>query len=169
MKCLEIPTRDSGEVVEVYPSELGEDEVEGVCELIASEEAPTHLYINLAIALPRRCLKRIVDLAVSDCKLRDAAAASELLSMHAAECMRQGALDEAASLLNQAERLDGGSTALWARKGLLLLKRTNVLAAHVQFKAILDKDGQSVVGRVGMALVKSRRGEASDADFLHLH
>lgn len=175
---IEIPTSVSGEVVEVFFDELeaSEEAVVGVCELIASEQAPATLYLDLARhSLP--ILAWIFEPGLKDTKLRAPDVAVELLGMRAMSLLvdTQQDVDSATQLLNQAERLDNSSPDLWARKGLLLLVKSHkdasvhgkqdarvlasVEAAEIQFRAILEREKDSLIGKVGLALCCYAKGD----------
>jgi hypothetical protein len=102
-ECIEIPTKDSSDIVEVFLDELSSpEEAQAVCELIASEEAPPSLYLRLA-HIPT-LFEWILESALSDCKLRAPAVASELLGMQAMAVLNQRRdIEKATVLLNQAE------------------------------------------------------------------
>ena len=153
MSRLEIPLKNSEEVVEISPDDL-EDSFSQILELLCAEEAPVNVFLQFAleydkIGLHEKCLT----LLEQSLKMKHASKNNRLLILNAIGGFyihraienndKKAALDyyeKATSKYNEADTIDVQEEKSWLGKGVLLLARKEFERAVFQFQTLLDRN-----------------------------
>lgn len=126
MPVIEIPIRDSAEVVEVDLDDLAESDPQEIIQLLVDEQAPLALFPRFALAYWERgivgAFEQVCQKGLGECDQRGKSSDSGSVRVHlagllAAHLLMQGEVQKATRLLNDAENVDAADETLWLRKG----------------------------------------------------
>jgi RNA polymerase-associated protein CTR9 len=165
-QSIEIPVRESNEVVEVFLDELPNDPSE-IRAILYAEGAPIELFLHFAIEYYYQGkfeeFRYLIKEGLAECRrrgerksevtLHTALAAFHIaLGLHLLPTDRPEAtlFEEATVNLNDAERNGASEVCLLLRKGLLLLAQRKLTQAEYTLKTVLNREPENVAAHVAL-------------------